>query len=259
MKYFVFIILLFFIGTSLNAQITKGRKLVTKGDYEAAIQAFEEDLEKATSKPISLYELAKIYLTKRYSNYNIEKAYQHISRAIKEYESLSKADKNKVQAKGLSNLSLNKFQSDVVLAAFNIAVKTDKLSQAERFLDVYITAGKQQVENVTKIRNKLAFKEASRINTFTAYASFFKKHEITIIQHNEELLIRAQKKLLESYIEKNGWKLYPIFEEKYRDNIYVKDPKAAYALIKIVYKKDLQKYQAFTEAYPHSPFCSSLS
>ncbi|CAA6829265.1 MAG: Outer membrane lipoprotein omp16 precursor [uncultured Aureispira sp.] len=254
MKYAVFIILLFFISTSLTAQINKGKKLVEKGDYEAAIEAFENDLEKVTSQSISLHELAKIYFTKRYDGYNIEKAYQYISRSIKEYKGLSKANKNKVQAKGLSILSLNKFQSNVVLAAFNVTVKSNELSRAERFLELYPTAGKQQVENMTKIRDELAFEKASKQNTFAAFDKFFSQHEITAERFNKDLFIRAQKKLLESYIKENGWQLYPSFEEKYIDNVYVKDSKAAYDLIKIVRKKSLKEYQEFTEAYPHSPF-----
>jgi hypothetical protein len=254
MKYAVFIILLFFISTSLNAQITKGKKLVEKGDYEAAIEAFEDDLEKVTSQPISLHELAKIHFTKRYAGYDLEKAYQYISRSIKQYEGLSKGNKNKVQAKGLSILSIKKFQSNVVLAAFNVTSKAKDLSQAERFLELYTTAGKQQIENMTKIRDELAFKEATKRNNFAAYADFFKKHEITAERFNKDLLVRSQKKLLESYIEEKGWQLYPSFEEMYRDNIYVKDPKAAYALIKIVRKKSLKDYKEFTEAYPHTPF-----
>jgi outer membrane protein OmpA-like peptidoglycan-associated protein len=254
MKYAVFIILLFFISTSLNAQIKKGKKLVEKGDYEAAIEAFEDDLEKVTSQPISLYELAKIYFTKRYAGYDIEKAYQYISRAIKEYEGLSRANKSKVQGKGLSNLSLKKFQSNVVLAAFNITSKAKDLSQAEHFLKLYTTAGKQQVEKMTIIRDELAFEQASKQNSFAAFLDFFNQHEITAERFNQDLLIRAQKKLLESYIKEKGWKMYPSFEEKYIDNIYVKDPKAAYDLIKIVRKNSLKEYQEFTEAYPHSPF-----
>jgi hypothetical protein len=254
MKYAVFIILLFFIGTSLNAQINKGKKLAEKGDYEAAIEAFKEDLEKVTSQPISLHELAKIHFNKSYAGYDLERAYQYISRAIKEYEGLSKSNKNKVQGKGLSILSMKKLQSNVVLAAFNITSKTSDLSQAERFLEQYTTAGKQQIENITKIRDELAFKEATKANSFAAYAAFFKKHEITTERFNEDLFIRSQKKLLESYIEEKGWQLYPSFEETYRDNIYVKDPKAAYALIKIVRKNELKAYKDFTEAYPHSPF-----
>lgn len=254
MKYSVFVILLFFISTSLNAQIKKGKKLVAKGDYEAAIEAFEDDLEKITSQPISLYELAKIYFTKRYDGYDTEKAYQHISRAIKEYEGLSRANKNKVQAKGLSNLSLSKLQNDVALAAFDIAYKAKELAQAERFLEFYTTAGKHEIEKMTKVRNELAFQEASNRNSFSTYADFFNKYEISVERFNEDLLVRAQKKLLESYIEEKGWQFYPSFEEKYRDNIYVRDSKAAYALIGIVRKKSLKEYQAFTEAYPHSPF-----
>lgn len=254
MKYYVFIILSFFISSSLNAQITKGRKLVDKGDYNAAIEAFQNDLEKTISKPISLHELAKIYFTKRFDDYDIEKAYQHASRAIKEYENLSRSDKNKVQAKGLSNLTLSKFQNDIVLEAFKIASKSEELSQVEHFLEVYQTAHKYEKENMIKIRDRLAFEHAAKINTFSTYETFFKKHEITVERFNKDLYIRAQKKLFESYIEEKGWQVYPNFEERYRDNIYVKDSKAAYALMKIIRKKNLKDYQAFTEAYPHSPF-----
>ena len=242
------------MSTSLNAQIKKGKKLVEKGDYEAAIEAFEDDLEKVTSQPISLHELAKICFTKRYAGYDIEKAYQYISRAIKEYDDLSRANKSKVQGKGLSILSLKKFQSNVVLAAFNVTSKAKDLSRAEHFLKLYTTAGKQQVEKMTIIRDELAFEEASKQNSFAAFSDFFNQHEITAERFNGDLLIRAQKKLLESYIKEKGWKMYPSFEEKYIDNIYVKDPTAAYDLMKIVRKKSLKEYQAFTEAYPYSPF-----
>lgn len=254
MKYLVFIILLFFISTPAFTQINKGKKLVTKGDFEAAIEAFENDLEKETSKPISLQELAKIYFNKKYKGYDIKKAYQYVSRALKEYDNLNKSNKNKVQSKGLSRISMSKFQSDIVIEAFNFTQKSNNLAQTEHFLDYYNTAGKQQTEKIIKLRDKLAFQKASKENTFSAYESFFKKHEITCERYNKDLLIQAQKKLLESYIAEKGWQYYPSFEEKYRDNIYVKDPKAAYALIKIIRKNNLKEYKKYTEAYPHTPF-----
>ncbi|BDS15578.1 OmpA family protein [Aureispira anguillae] len=254
MKHSVFIILLSFISTSAPSQINKGKKLVTKGDYVAAIEAFENDLEKYTSKPISLHELAKIYFNKRYNGYDIEKAYQYISRAIKEYDGLNKSNRKKVQGKGLSKISMSKFQSDIVIEAFNITQKANNLDASKRFLEFYTTAGKQQTENMIKIRDRLAFEKATKENTFAAYKTFFKNYEISCARYNSSLLIKAQKKLLESYISEKGWKFYPTFEEKYRDNIYVKDAKAAYALIKIIRKNSLKEYQNYTEAFPHTPF-----
>lgn len=250
----VFIILLFFISTSATSQINKGKKLVAKGEYEAAIEAFENDLEKYTSKPISLQELAKIYFTPKYEGYDIEKAYQYISRAIKEYNELNTSNRKKVHSKGLSKMSMSKFQSDIVIAAFQSIKQTNNLEQTNRFLELYTSAKTQQVENMTKLRDQLAFEDAAKENTFAAYKNFFTKYEITCERFNKNLLIKAQKKLLESYIAEKGWKFYPTFEEMYQDNIYVKDPKAAYALIKIVRKKSLKEYQAYIEAYPHTPF-----
>lgn len=254
MKCSVFIILLFFISTLANAQISKGKKFAAKGEYDAAIEAFENDLEKYTSKPISLQELAKIYFNKQYNGYNIEKAYQYITRAIKEYDGLNKSNRKKVQGKGGNKLSMSKFQSDIVIAAFQLTSKANNLDKSNRFLELYTSAGKQQIENMTKIRDNLAFNKAKKQNTYVVYKAFFEKHEITCERFNKTLLINAQKKLLESYINEKGWQYYPTFEEKYRDNIYVKDPTAAYALMKIVRKKSLKEYQAYTEAYPHTVF-----
>lgn len=254
MKYSILLIVLFLVNYTTQGQINKGKKLVAKGDFEGAIEAFENDLEKYTSKPISLQELSKIYANQKYDGYNIEKAYQYITRALKEYDGLNSSNRKKVQSKGVSKIGMSKYQNDLVIQAASEAITVNKLDQTERFLQIYKTASKRQIENITKLRDKLAFEKAKKENTFAAYEAFFKKHEISCEQYNRVLLVKAQKKLLESYIAEKDWKMYPSFEEKYRDNVYVKDSKAAYALIKIVRKNSLKEYQNFTEAYPHSPF-----
>jgi outer membrane protein OmpA-like peptidoglycan-associated protein len=255
MKYYLLIIILLFINsTVLQAQINKGKKLAAKEDFEEAIEAFENDLDKNTSKPFSLEELSNIYFNKRFKGYNIEKAYKYITRSMKEYDELSSDDRKKIQSKGYSKIGARKHQSNITIAAQKDTEKTNTLAAAKNYLKIYKAASKRQIENITKLRDKLAFAKAKKQNSFTAYESFFEKYEVTCEQYNRALLIKAQKKLLESYIAEKGWALYPSFEDKYTENIYVKDPEAAYALIKIVRKKSLQEYKGFIDAYPHSPF-----
>jgi len=255
MKYYLLIIILLFINsTAIDAQINKGKKLAAKEDFEGAIEAFENDLEKKTSKPFSLEELSNIYFNKKFKGYDTEKAYKYITRSMKEYDGLSSDDRKKLQGKGYSKISARKHQSNITIAAEKYTESTNTLAAAKKFLKVYKAASKRQIENMTKRRDKLAFEEAKKQNTFTAYESFFGKYELSCEQYNRALLIKAQKKLLESYIAEKGWGVYPSFEEKYTDNLYVTDPDAAYALIKIVRKKSLKEYKKFVEAYPHSPF-----
>ncbi len=254
MKYSVFIIALLFISSTAQSQINKGKKLVGKGHFEEAIEAFEKDLKKPTNKPVSLYELAKIYFNEKFKDYNLEKAYEYVSQALKEYDALNAANRKKLQKKGLSKMGMHKYQTNVVIAAEKVVEQANTLDKAEHFLNFYKTASKHQVERMVIRRDILAFEAAEKQDKFAAYESFYKEHELTCQQHNEKLLIKAQKKLLESYIAEKGWAVYPAFEEKYTTNIYVQDQKAAYALIKIARKKDLKEYKHFVEAYPNSLF-----
>lgn len=255
MRYFILTFCLLLTQfPAIHAQINKGKKLVSKGEYEQAIEAFENALEEYSNKPIALEELAKIYGTTSFEGFDIEKAYQYITRALKEYNGLNSTNRKKAQSKGASKLSMTKYQSDLAIKATQLVETEKDLAKANRFLKIYKTASQRQVENITKLRDQLAFDAANAQNTFVAFEDFFKKYEISCEQYNRDLLIKAQKKLLETYIAEKEWKMYPAFEEQYKDNVYVKDSKAAYALIKIIRKKSLKEYQKFTEAYPHSPF-----
>lgn len=254
MKYTI--ILFFFLGIqlTLQAQISKGQKLVEKGDFEGAITAFENDLEKITSRPVSLQELSKIHSNKKYSGYDISKAYQYIVRAQEEYEKLNSTNKKKLQSQGISQIGMSKYQNDLVIIIIQVIEQEKDLEAAENFLKNFKSASARQIENMSKFRDNLAFEKACSQNSFAAFEYFYKTYELSCSKYNKDLLIKSEKKLLESYIAEKGWQHYPSFEEKYPNNIYVKDSKAAYALIKIVRKNSLEEFQKFTIAYPHSLF-----
>lgn len=247
---FAFLILTF----SLSAQISKGKKALEKGDFETAVTSFENDLSKPTNRIISLQELSKIYANKKFKDYSLEKAYSHISRAITEYEKLSSGDRKKLQSQDISGLGMSKQQNDLVIAAIQSVEQANQLDAAQKFLDFYTTATARQVENMTRLRDNLAFEKAVQENKFSAIDAFYTKHQKTCEQYNKDLLVKAQRKLLEFFVIEKGWAGYPTFEEKYPDNLYVKDQKAAYAFIQIVRKNSLVEFQNFAKAYPSSPF-----
>ena len=56
-----------------QAQIKKGKQYLSKGEYALAIEAFENDLEKAVNRPIALEQLAEIFLNKNYKDSDIKK------------------------------------------------------------------------------------------------------------------------------------------------------------------------------------------
>lgn len=242
------------VSFATTAQISKGKKALEKGDLEGAVKYFENDMSKAANRPVSLQELSKIYANKKFKDYNLEKAYEQITQAIADYNKLSSNDKKKLQKQSISGIGMSKQQSDLVIAAVQVVEQANQLEGAQRFLDFYKTASQRQIENMTRLRDNLAFEQATQENKFAAFETFYTQHKKTCEQYNKDLLVKAQRKLLESYIAEKGWAVYPSFEEKYPENFYVQDPKAAYALMQVVHKKSLDEFKGFVKAYPTSAF-----
>lgn len=254
MHCFTGLLLLLLCASSLSAQINKGRKLLETANYEAALEAFENDIEKETSKPVSLYEIAQIYENEKYSNYNLDKAYLFINRAIKEFEGLSSANKRKVQNKGVNLPELKKLQQDIVRKALQFSQKENTITSLQHFVDYYTSANKQQQEQAYQQRNILIVKEAKKLHTFAQYQTVWEDYKKNMIRYNPNLIKEIEKLLLESYISEQGWAMYPRFEELYPENVYVLSKDAAYDYLKIRKSKQLKDFQEFMEAYPKTPF-----
>lgn len=238
----------------LQAQLKKGIKLLEQKKYAAALTAFEKDLKKPTTSPAALQQIAQLYFDQQYPDYSVEKAYQKIKQALKCYNILPLKDRQKLQKNGLSKLKMTKLRSDIVARAYEQSKTSGRVDSANYFLEYYTTASKHQVEHMLKHRDLIAYRDALKIDNYTTYQQFLKQSETSCLQYNRDLLLRAQKKLFESYIAEKGWAYYPNFEEQYPDNIYVKDTEVAYAYLKIARKKSLIAFQKFTKAYPYSPF-----
>ena len=238
----------------LQAQLKKGIKLVSKKAYKEAIVAFEKDLDKTGTQAAVHEQLALLYSNEQYQGQDLKKAYQHVGQSINSYQRLKLEDRKKLQKKGFSKLKVSKLQSNIVAKAHEQSKASNQVVQANHFLDFYTTASNYQVEQMLKHRDLIAFRDALKLNSFAAYREFYTQSKTSCLQLNRELLLKAQKKLLESYITEKGWALYPNFEEKYPDNIYVKDAEIAYEYIKTASKKSLTSYQKFVKAYPYSPF-----
>ncbi|MGH1337897.1 MAG: hypothetical protein ACRBFS_17380 [Aureispira sp.] len=248
--------LLFFLwySTSLYGQINKGRKLLETANYEAALEAFENDIEKTTSKPISLYEIARIYYNKKYDNYNLDKAYLFTNRSLQEFEALSSSHKRRVQKKGISTPELSKLQQDIVRTALQYAQKENTIEELEHFVKYYTTSNQQQLEKAYQQRNFLVVEQAEKSNKFAQYKIAWEQYRQNMARYNPEEIQKIERYLLESYVEEKGWAMYPRFEELYPENTYVLSKDAAYDYLKIRKQSNLAVFQDFMEAYPKSPF-----
>lgn len=236
------------------AQINKGKKLFEQQEYEAALEAFKNDLERPTSQPIALAEIARIYADDQYPKKDLIQAYQFVSRALRKYQELSSTDKKKVQNKGESQMSLSKLQSDLLQRGYQNALDAHTLILYNSFLKTFKTASSTQRKVISMKRDKLAYEQAKSINTYAAFKDLLNNYGTSLELYSSKLYRRLQKDLLEHYVAQNGWQLYPQFEALYPDNLYVRDSDKAYEFLNAHRKHTLKAYQEFIRAYPKTPF-----
>lgn len=254
MHCFIGFILFLLCSTSLSGQINKGRKLLKTDNYEAALEAFENDIEKAANKPISLYEIAHIYYNEKYSNYNLDKAYLFTNRALREFEALPSSTKRKVQKKGVNLPELKKLQQNIIRKALQYSQKENTVKEFQHFIDYYTAANQQQLEKIYQQRNRLVVEEAKRSHTFAQYKQVWETYKKNMVRYNPKEIKQIEHLLLESFVSEQGWAMYPRFEELYPDNVYVLSKDAAYDYLKIRRSNNLKVFQEFMEGYPKSPF-----
>lgn len=237
-----------------NAQINKGKKLVEQREYEAALEAFENDLERPTNQPIALAEMARVYADSRYSGKDLTKAYQFATNALRAFDQLSSSDKKKVQNKGEDQLSISKLQKDLLRRSYQQALDANELEQYNAFLQDFHTASTQQQAAITQKRNQIAYDLAETKGTYADFKQLWDDHQASLELHSAKLYSRLQKRLLQSYVAEKGWSLYPQFETLYPNNLYVRDGDKAYEFINAKNKHTFKAYQNFIQAYPRSPF-----
>lgn len=238
------------------AQINKGKKLFEQQEFEAALEAFKNDLERPTNQPIALAEIARIYGDDRYPEKDLIQAYQFVSRALRKYQQLSSTDKKKVQNRGVSQMSLNNLQNDLLQRGYQNALDAHDLSLYNNFLKVFKTASSVQRKVISMKRDELVYSQAKSINTYAAFKDLLDKYGTSLELYNSKQYRQLQKDLLKCYIAQNGWQLYPQFEVLYPDNLYVRDSEKAYEFLNAHRKHTLKAYQEFIRAYPRTPFVS---
>ncbi len=249
------IFLLFISFGRLDAQINKGKKYFIAEKFEEAIEAFENDLEKPINQPISLEQLANVYLQVKYEKYNPYKAYRYMERAIQKYSALPLKDRKKIQKRGFSKMNISSKMKDIIRLELSKVEQKKSIAVANLFIKRFKNnSNHNQQRTVNDWRNKWALAKATKKNTYTAFLDLMTKYELSFMEYSPERYIELQKKLLESYIAEKGWAMYPAFEEKYIDNPYVLEQQEAYDLIKIYRKRSLKNMKAYIQSYPHSLF-----
>jgi hypothetical protein len=247
--------LILFSGQS-DAQLKKGYKLLKKGNYIDAIEAFEADIfnKKANIAVEAEYNLSKIFFDKNFEDYNLEKAYGYAKSALNRQLKLKGKELKKAQKSGLGKLYLENFKRRIVNEAYNVAITEDSYTAYQHFLDEFDGPTPIQFEKVTIWRNKRGLEEVKKKDTYRGYENFRNRYFESLQSYTPETDSLLQMLLFESFMNENGWGQYGKFASKYPDNVYVKDSAAAANFRPIATSKRSSDFKDFIIGFPNSVF-----
>lgn len=251
---FAFLFLLF--SLQINAQIKKGERFLKKGEYDNAIQFFENMVfsNDADEAVMAEYYLSKVHFTTQFENYDLIKAHEFVNSAIKRYEKLEDKDVKNLQKKDIGILTLQSHKKQIVTAAYVKAKKDNTYKSYQDYLNNYEGPSPVQYDNIVRWRNEQGLQEAQHRGRFHFYENLYQKYRESFAKYNPEDFVTLQKELFESYIGEWTWNSYNTFANRYPDNVYIADSAAAVEYRPIANSKNVEDFKTFLIGFPESPF-----
>jgi serine phosphatase RsbU (regulator of sigma subunit)/outer membrane protein assembly factor BamD (BamD/ComL family) len=175
-----YLILTFVLGVgSLNAQILlsdlqKGFRAIDKSNYSKAVQIFNGIVTSDSVHVGAHYGLAKIYFSKDFAEFNLDKAYTHIRIAEREYPN---ADPKKLTA--LNNLAIdehaiNQLSGRIDDELFSIAAADNSTEALSNFVRKYPASSNLAAAN--ELLKQLNFFNADASNSENKLAEFIRNN-----------------------------------------------------------------------------------
>jgi len=233
--------------TFLHAESKRAFKMLEKGEYDKLVELLQKSIEKDSVNTGAKYVFSLLYLTPKYSAYNIDTSYFFINGAIADFavhdekaiENLLKLDIND------STMHLQKLE--VELHAYRRAKAKHTIEDYNYFLKNFSSA--TQTDSVVAYRNEIAYNDAVQANTYDAFQNFIHTYpsarqiDAAKVKFEELLyLSMTQDKKLESYVRflKNNTKT-PFRDDAERNIFEISTA-----------DNDLDSYMTFIEQYPNS-------
>jgi hypothetical protein len=255
LRFALILLATFCLASAAEAQIKKALKYLKKNQFESAQSAFEVDLDKPAEQACAEFYLAQLFANPKYEEgYDLTQAFNYVEKAIATAKKADAKARQKIDARHFGMLTMQKFRDDIINTALDRAEKKNSSAAYTQFLADFPNLNVAQIERATVARNRLAFDEATAINTGDAWENFWKKYRASCSTYSPPLYAQAERELFGGYMRQHSWRAYANFAYKYQDNIFVLDSVAAIKMQVTVQKNTIPAYKAMIEAHPQSPF-----
>jgi hypothetical protein len=189
---------------------------IQDGKWESAQRLLHKSLQKDPANLEATYTLAYWYFAPANPDFQIDSAYHLINKSIKNYDSQSARDKDRVHRFPIDSLILHTLKAAIDSAAFVRAKQINTEESYLQFMKSFPTA--RQIGNATELRDEVSFLEALKVNTHQSFQSYLVRYPQS---HRAREATDRYDKLL--------------FEEKTKN-------------------KKLQSFKSFLKDYPESPY-----
>ncbi|PIQ46953.1 MAG: hypothetical protein COW03_17540 [Cytophagales bacterium CG12_big_fil_rev_8_21_14_0_65_40_12] len=246
-------------------------RLYEKGDIEKTVEALDKSLEKDQLNPAANYLYATLFVDTAFSRYNIDSAFIFVNRGIANFKKIVVAKElEELKEVGVDSIALEALKDRIDALKFEVIKSKHTIAHYNTFLQTHFDA--KQIFEAIALRDRIAFEDASAINSWEAYLAFITEYpraiDFTEAKYRYEKLLYEDKtadgkrKSLISFLEN-----YP--ETPYRDLVVEKIYEIETAINTITSYTDffknypnqklLQKsiprlYHLFKEQFPNSDF-----
>ena len=191
------------------------------GKWEKAHRIVEKSLRKDSSNLEATYVLANWFFAPANPAFHTDSAYHYAIKSIRNYDSLSSRDKERIQRFPIDSLILLQLKVQIDSAAFARAKLVNTETGYLQFIKAFPTA--TQVSSAIELRDEVSFLEALKINTYQSFQAYLVRYPQS---HRAIEATTRYERLL--------------FEEKTKD-------------------KKLSSFKAFLNEYPASPYANDAS
>ncbi len=249
-KYF-FIIVLLFVFKQSNAQFSYD-KLIEKKKYSKALIKILKNYDKKPDNINANYDMSVIFNIPEYEKFNVDTAYYYSVKMENLFEKLDEKASDKYKKRGINLIIIKNQKLKICNNAFTVYENKNTIEGYNHFIKKF-TDNTSLTKKALINRNKIAYKNACKINSIESYQSFIDTYPYSdeineATNKRNELAFKKSKTI-------NTVKFYQYFIDKYplakehnkaitlRDNL-------AFNIAKN--KNRSSAFKSFLNSYPNS-------
>jgi tetratricopeptide (TPR) repeat protein len=238
-----------------NVEIPKRAfRFYERGDLEKTVEALDKSLEKDSINPAGNYLYARLYVDTAFARYNVDTAYQYINEAIADFGYITEQkDFESLQDVGVDSASMELHKDLIDSLQFELIRARHTIADYNWFQQTHQDA--IQIPEAIRLRNHIAFEDASRTDTWQSYLAFMNQYPEA--DDFEEAETRYKKLIFEARTADGKLQSYTDFLEEFPGTPY-REIAEQEIFIQRTAVNTIEAYTDFLKQYPNEKIARKI-